>query len=121
LDRLTERTILCARVVGVDLILIWDGERAKACERTCPHEQADLCLGHLSMGRLFCPRHAASFDLADGRISDGWTSPPLRLFPVRIAEDQVWIDAEAVASSTIRKPGAQVGLSYTNPQIDRPM
>ena len=106
LDRLMERTILCARVAGIDLILIWDGDRAVACERTCPHEQADLCLGHLSMGRWFCPRHAASFDLADGRISDGWSSPPLRLYPVRIAENEVWIDAEAVRSSLISKPPA---------------
>ena len=105
LDRLIERTILCTRLAGVDLILIWDGEKAVACARACPHEQADLCLGHLSMGRLFCPRHAASFDLSDGRISDGWSSPPLRLYPIRIAEEQVWIDGEAVASSA-RKPGA---------------
>ena len=100
LDRLMERAILCARVTGIDLILIWDGDKAVACDRTCPHEQADLCLGHLSMRRLFCPRHAASFDLDDGRISDGWSSAPLRLYPVRIAEDQVWIDAEAVRSSS---------------------
>ena len=102
LDRLIERTILCTRVDGVDLILIWDGDRAVACDRACPHEQADLGLGHLSMERLFCPRHAASFDLADGRISDGWSSPPLRLYPVRVAVGEVWIDAEAIKSSLIR-------------------
>jgi len=102
LDRLMERTILCTRVAGVDLILVWNRDKAVACDRTCPHEQADLCLGHFSMGRLFCPRHAASFDLADGRISDGWSSPPLRLYPVRVAMGEVWIDAEAIRSSSIR-------------------
>jgi len=100
LNRLIERTILCTRVAGVDLILIWNGGRAVACERTCPHEQADLGLGHLSMGRLFCPRHAASFDLVHGRISDGWPSRPLRIYPVQIAKDQVWVDAEAVRTSS---------------------
>jgi 3-phenylpropionate/trans-cinnamate dioxygenase ferredoxin subunit len=104
LDRLIERASLCTRVAGVDLILIWDGEKPVACDRACPHEQADLCLGHLSMGRLCCPRHAASFDLADGRISDGWSSPPLRLYPVRVVHDEVWIDGQAVRSSSIRKP-----------------
>ena len=99
LERLIERTILCTRVAGVDLILVWDGDKAVACERACPHEQADLGLGHLSMGRLYCPRHAASFDLADGRISDGWSSPPLRLYSVRVAEGEIWIDAEAVRPS----------------------
>jgi len=101
LNRLIERTMLCAHVAGVDLILIWNGSRAVACERACPHEQADLSLGYLSMGRLFCPRHAASFDLTEGRISDGWSSRPLRMYPVRIAFGEVWIDAEAVRSSSI--------------------
>jgi 3-phenylpropionate/trans-cinnamate dioxygenase ferredoxin component len=103
LSRLIERTILRRRVAGVDLILIWSGGKAVACERACPHEQADLSLGHLSMERLFCPRHAASFDLVHGQISDGWPSRPLRIYPVRIAEGAVWIDAEAVRSA----PGAQ--------------
>ena len=81
---------------GVDLILVWNEGRAVACERMCPHEQADLSLGHLSRGRLCCPRHAASFDLRDGQISYGWPSRPLRLYSVRISDDQVWIDAGAI-------------------------
>ena len=93
LSRLISQTIVCVRVTGVDLILIWSEGRAVACERMCPHEQADLSLGHLSGGRLCCPRHAASFDLRNGRISYGWPSRPLRLYPVRIRDDQVWIDA----------------------------
>jgi 3-phenylpropionate/trans-cinnamate dioxygenase ferredoxin component len=49
------------RVEAIDLLLVRDGERIIACERVCPHEQADLSLGHLKDGRLFCPRHLASF------------------------------------------------------------
>jgi 3-phenylpropionate/trans-cinnamate dioxygenase ferredoxin subunit len=101
LSQLISQTIVCARVTAVDLILIWNDGRAVACERICPHEQADLSLGHLSAGRLFCPRHAASFDLRDGRISFGWPSRPLRMYPVRIEDGQVWIDAEAIASSAV--------------------
>ena len=98
LSRLISQTIVCVRVTGVDLILIWSEGRAVACERMCPHEQADLSAGHLSGGRLFCPRHAASFDLRNGRISYGWPSRPLLLYPVRIRDDQVWIDAAAIKS-----------------------
>jgi nitrite reductase/ring-hydroxylating ferredoxin subunit len=101
LSRLISQTIVCARVTGVDLILVWNEGRAVACERMCPHEQADLSLGHLSGGRLFCPRHAASFDLRNGRISFGWPSRSLRVYPVRIRDDQVWIDAEAIKSPAI--------------------
>lgn len=90
------QTIVCVRVTGVDLIVVWSEGRAIACDRICPHEQADLGLGRLSGGRLFCPRHAASFDLRSGRISYGWPSRPLRLYPVRISGDQVWMDAGAI-------------------------
>jgi nitrite reductase/ring-hydroxylating ferredoxin subunit len=98
LSQLISQTIVCARVTEVDLILVWNEGRVAACERACPHEQADLGLGHVSGGRLFCPRHAASFDLRNGRISFGWPSRPLRLYPVRIEDDQVMIDAGAIKS-----------------------
>jgi nitrite reductase/ring-hydroxylating ferredoxin subunit len=87
------------------VLLIWDGDRAVACERACPHEQADLRHGRLSSGRLVCPRHAASFDLDDGSISAGWPTRPLRIYPVRIADDQVWVDAKVVESQSAVRPG----------------
>jgi 3-phenylpropionate/trans-cinnamate dioxygenase ferredoxin component len=98
LDQLAHQTILCARLESVDLLLVRDGDRVFACERACPHEQADLSLGRVAAGRLFCPRHYASFDLRDGHISAGWPSPPLRRYPVLIKDGQVWIDAKAVGS-----------------------
>jgi 3-phenylpropionate/trans-cinnamate dioxygenase ferredoxin component len=101
LSRLISQSVVCVRVTGVDLILIWNDDHALACERICPHEYADLNLGRVSEGRLFCPRHAASFDLRNGQISSGWSSRPLQIFPVRIEDDQVWIDAEAIKSPAI--------------------
>ena len=97
LERLTTQGIVCARVAGTDLILIWNDGRAVACERACPHEQADLSLGHLSQGRLVCPHHAASFDLDDGSISQGWASRPLRIYPVRVEQGEVWVQLDASA------------------------
>jgi 3-phenylpropionate/trans-cinnamate dioxygenase ferredoxin component len=95
-SRLAEQTFVCARVGKAEVLLIRDGDRVVACERVCPHEQADLSGGHLSNGRLSCPRHAASFDLADGTISAGWPSRPLKIYPVRIVEGHVWIDVQAL-------------------------
>jgi 3-phenylpropionate/trans-cinnamate dioxygenase ferredoxin subunit len=99
LDRLGPQSILCVRVQAVDLLLVRDGDRIFACERACPHEQADLSQGRVADGRLFCPRHFASFDLHDGNISAGWPSRPLRRYPVRMREGQIWIDAEAVRAA----------------------
>ena len=99
LSRLKTETIVRVRVDGVDMLVIWNDGDVAACERACPHEQADLGLGHVAAGRLFCPRHAASFDLRDGAITSGWPSPPLRLYPVRVTGEQVWIDAGAGQSA----------------------
>jgi nitrite reductase/ring-hydroxylating ferredoxin subunit len=97
LDRLKAETIV--RVAGRDLLVIWNGGDVVACERACPHEQADLALGQVTAGRLNCPRHAASFDLRDGAISAGWSSRPLRLYPARIMDERIWIELQE------RQPG----------------
>jgi nitrite reductase/ring-hydroxylating ferredoxin subunit len=94
LERLIDQGIVCIRVAGNDLILIWNDGRVAACERACPHEQADLSRGHLSAGRLVCPHHAASFDLRDGSISQGWASRCLRIYPVRVEQGQVWVKVD---------------------------
>ena len=91
LQRLQEKGILCARVDGIDLIVLVDGDRVHACERACPHEQADLSLGRVADGRLHCPRHLAWFSLRDGGISPGWSSRTLRRYPSRIADGQIWV------------------------------
>jgi len=104
LSQLTAQTIVCVRVTGVDLVVLWNDGRAVACERACPHEQADLSQGCVSGSRLFCPRHAASFDLRNGRISYGWSSRPLQLFPARIRDGQVWIDAATIHPRPRRDP-----------------
>ena len=99
LDRLLGHTIICASVGKHDVMLIWNEGWPVACERACPHEQADLSRGRMLSGRLRCPRHAALFDPGNGTISAGWPSRPLRIYPARIANGQVWINADAVAQA----------------------
>jgi 3-phenylpropionate/trans-cinnamate dioxygenase ferredoxin component len=99
LERLAHQTIVCVRVEEFELLLIRDGDEIFACERACPHEQADLSLGRLAEGRLFCPRHLASFDLRDGHISAGWPSRALRCYPTRVEDERIWIDVEAVKAA----------------------
>ena len=91
-ERLLGQSMICATARGVALLVIRDGDRLYACERACPHEQADLGLGRVTGGQLHCPRHQAWFDLADGRISPGWTSRALRRYAVRIADGEVQVD-----------------------------
>ena len=84
-----DKAILPVKAGQTHLLIIRDGDRLVACERACPHEQADLALGRCAGGKLFCPRHYAWFDLDNGRISPGWTAPALRLFAVTIRNNRV--------------------------------
>lgn len=90
-DLLGDRTLLPVVAGGQHLLLVRDAGRIVAAERACPHEGADLSLGHCVGGRLRCPRHLASFDLEDGSVSPGWSFRALRLFPVEMASDGLWI------------------------------
>jgi len=80
------------------LILIRDGDRLVATERACPHDGADLAMGHCAGGRLHCPRHQASFDLATGAVSPGWFFRALRVFPVEVHGDGLWIPIASTAA-----------------------
>ena len=91
-ERWRDQAIVCVKAAGVSLLVIRDGEKLFACERACPHEQADLGLGRVKDGRLHCPRHLAWFDLQDGQISPGWTSRALRRYAVRIINSEVQVD-----------------------------
>jgi 3-phenylpropionate/trans-cinnamate dioxygenase ferredoxin subunit len=90
-DALTDAQIVPVQAGDRQLLIIRDGDRIVACERACPHEQADLALGRCAHGRLFCPRHYASFDLRDGTVSAGWTVRPLRLLPVTIRAQTIFV------------------------------
>jgi 3-phenylpropionate/trans-cinnamate dioxygenase ferredoxin subunit len=83
--------ILPVRAGDGQLLIIRDGDRIIACERACPHEQADLAHGRCALGRLFCPRHYASFDLRDGTVSAGWTVRPLRLYSATVRAQNIFV------------------------------
>jgi 3-phenylpropionate/trans-cinnamate dioxygenase ferredoxin subunit len=78
------------------LVLARAGDTICAFQRTCPHEKADLALARIDGARLICPRHLASFDLVNGQASAGWTLDALKLYPVRVAGDEIAVDVDAV-------------------------
>ncbi|MEJ0095905.1 MAG: Rieske 2Fe-2S domain-containing protein [Methylocella sp.] len=86
-------------VEGHGVVLARTGSEVHACEGLCPHEKADLSSGRVDSGRLVCPRHLASFSLREGSVSAGWKVEALRLYPVRIVDGEIAIDAEAVGRS----------------------
>lgn len=87
------RNLVPVLVAGRHLLLVQDDDALFAVERACPHEGADLALGHCSAGRLHCPRHQAWFSLLDGAVSPGWSFRSLATFATRRVGDgvEIWI------------------------------
>jgi len=81
---------------GHGLVLARQGDTVHAFQGTCPHEKADLSQGRIEKGWLICPRHLASFSLADGQVSRGWKVDTLKLYPVCIKDGVIAVDAEEV-------------------------
>ena len=86
------------QVEGHGVLLVRDGPVLRACQRLCPHDYVDLRGGRVVRGTLVCPRHDASFCLRDGTSGNGWLLDPLKLYPVRLVDDAIAVDAAAVAA-----------------------
>jgi nitrite reductase/ring-hydroxylating ferredoxin subunit len=96
LDDLPDGAFMPVGVGSHGLVLARAGDAVYAFQSTCPHEKADLAQGRIENGRLVCPRHLASFALNDGQASRGWKVDALKLYPVRLSEGAIAVDADAV-------------------------
>jgi nitrite reductase/ring-hydroxylating ferredoxin subunit len=61
----------------------------------CTHGAAVLAAGRIHEGRVFCPLHDGSFDIATGAPVDPPCDIPLKTYRVQLMDEQVMIDAEA--------------------------
>ncbi|MGH1349556.1 MAG: Rieske (2Fe-2S) protein [Methyloligellaceae bacterium] len=75
-----------------------DGE-PRAFQSLCPHDRASLAEGKVEGCEVHCPRHFARFNLNSGEVSAGWRVDNLKLYPVRIVEDMVEVDMDAVIAT----------------------
>lgn len=96
-DDLPDGGLRAVVLEGHGLVLARQGDTVHAFQATCPHEKADLSKGRLEDDRLICPRHLASFSLIDGAVSRGWKVDALKLYPVRIDDGAIAVDAAAVS------------------------
>lgn len=93
-DAIADEQIVPVIVGRQHLILVRHAGQLFACERACPHEQADLTQGRCADGKLHCPRHMACFALDDGEVSLGWDFRRLRTYAVRVYDNKIFVADE---------------------------
>lgn len=73
-------------------IALWNhSDKIYAIDNRCPHMGFPLHQGTVKDCILTCHWHHARFDLASGGTFDAWADD-VRVFPVKIRDDQVWVD-----------------------------
>jgi 3-phenylpropionate/trans-cinnamate dioxygenase ferredoxin component len=73
-----------------------------ALDDRCSHQEAYLSDGWLEGCEVECPLHGATFDVRTGRPTGPPATAPVRVYPVRILNDLVYVDAEPRCCEEIR-------------------
>lgn len=78
-------------VDGENILLVRDGDTVRAFGADCPHAGGPLEEGALCNGRIICPWHKASFDVATGDVLEPPALVGLDRYPVVVAGDDVMV------------------------------
>jgi 3-phenylpropionate/trans-cinnamate dioxygenase ferredoxin component len=67
-----------------------------ATDDTCTHAQASLAAGDIDVEEctVECPYHASLFDIRSGRVLSFPANKPVRTYPVRVVDEEVFVDIE---------------------------
>ena len=60
-------------------------------EDVCSHDGQPLTNGPVEGMEIVCPRHGARFDIGSGRPMAMPATEPIRVFPVEIREDGIYV------------------------------
>jgi len=100
---MTWKTIAKAKMLGDDEALAFEHKGAKlalfrsadtfyVADNVCTHQYALLSEGYVEDGCVECPLHQGVFDLATGQAKCAPATLPIRVYPVRVQDDDVQAD-----------------------------
>lgn len=75
-----------------------DGGGWFVVDDTCSHGQASLADGFVEGDEIECPFHSGKFCVRDGRATAMPADAPIRVYPARVIDGQVCIDADAASA-----------------------
>ncbi len=88
------------KVSDVPVLLVRDGDHVHAYAADCPHAGAPLEEGGLCNGRIVCPWHKATFEIADGRLVEPPALEGLKRYPVSVEGGNVFVSPVAAPAPT---------------------
>jgi NAD(P)H-dependent nitrite reductase small subunit len=70
------------------------GDEFFATDDTCTHAKFSLSEGYIEGDEVVCALHEARFCLRTGRVLSPPATVPLRTYPVKIEDDDVFVESE---------------------------
>ena len=74
-----------------------------AIQDSCGHRQAVLSRGTLRGHVVECPLHFAEFDVRTGKLLSGPVAADVATYPVRVAEDTVYVKPPSTPGARARR------------------
>jgi nitrite reductase/ring-hydroxylating ferredoxin subunit len=108
-EALSDGTRQVVKVGDKSILLLNNASQIYAIENACPHLKLSMKKGKVTEdGAIICPWHRSAFDLKTGNVKEWISWPPvvgkamgmistqksLAVFPVRIAEESIWVELE---------------------------
>lgn len=90
-----EDEALAVTVDGKQLALYHHAGEFFASDGLCTHGNALLAEGFIEDGCIECPLHQALFDLRTGKVKTGPATVDIRVYPVKVEGETIYVDAGA--------------------------
>jgi nitrite reductase/ring-hydroxylating ferredoxin subunit len=90
---LPDESVVAAEAGGTAMALARVAGAWHAVETWCTHAECPLSDGWVEGAAIRCACHGSLFDLRTGAPLEGPASEPVRVFPTRVVDDRVEIEA----------------------------
>ena len=80
-------------VDGEPVVLVRQGDEVHALRDECTHAELALSDGEVTSKGIECFLHGSCFDLRTGKPSSLPATEPVDVFPVRLSDGDVYVDA----------------------------
>ncbi len=97
LDDIPLNDMRCVSLSDRNVLVARTDSGVYVADEMCTHEDARLCDGNLSGTLVKCPLHGSRFELKTGRVLEDPAEDDLRIYPVVIEQNTIFISLDEPA------------------------
>jgi len=94
LEAIPQDDVVAVQIEDREIALYRVSGEVFATDNQCTHGNARLCDGMVESGEIECPLHQGRFDIRSGRALCRPLKDNLRIYPVKLEDDHVYIQLD---------------------------